>query len=901
MAESRDGQPEVVYAVGDVVSGTVTDVDNDGWLWLDVEGVVGAVGPQELDLADGESARDRYAVGYTINALFVWRVNHEARILGLSAKRNAPGYVEALQQRAVGDVVSATVARVMPEGLWLDVGGLAGSVTLDELALAYEESAQDRYVAGETIDDLLVWQVNHEARNLDLSVKRNTLSYREALQRRTVGDVVSATVTRVMPEGLWLDVDGLAGSVTLNELALASGESALDCYVVGEKIRVLVWQIDDVARAIALSVRQLAEGPVQKSVARGATIDVVVRGPMLRDVLLPVQVLAANSDAWIPPHEWSLSTGATRELPQIRDGQVIRAVVLDLDDEGYPTRLSRRRALDGWEAEMKRLSHNAVVPNARVIPLAALSDAERHTGAAAVDLGPITGFIPVEELDREAARSLMAFLAADTYPVVVESVDYQRGIATVSHARFIEHQQKAVGQIELDSGAEGEGEQGDLGTERGLARGATIDAEVQGPARRNVRMSVRVLAANSDVWIPPHECSISTRALPQFRDKQVIQTVVLDLDDEGRPTRLSHRQALDGWDAEMKRLSHNTVVPNARPVPPIPDALSDTEIRAGAIAVDLGPITGFVPEEELDRETGRDIATHSETYPVVVESVDYARRIATVSNKRFEARWWELASDFRKNEEAKGELRDFDSETALLDLGSGLLAQMSMRELPDSDPPGKAPRDRIGERFSLRITAIDRNSQTIYVEPRDQWVESLIGEPESETLEFKEVLRGDPDADDAMEMTRQAMRTINAFLNTEGGRLIIGVHDKTREVTGLEGDPGLDADTIEKRIDRATQIVETNLANLEPRDLLRDDLDDLVTWNMPSVRGGTLLVITCERGPDAGVNLVIKGKPEFWVRKGSSKERLRKQEEIRDHLRTRQQRAAAADDAASDD
>lgn len=226
---------------------------------------------------------------------------------------------------------------------------------------------------------------------------------------------------------------------------------------------------------------------------------------------------------------------------------------------------------------------------------------------------------------------------------------------------------------------------------------------------------------------------------------------------------------------------------------------------------------------------------------------------------------------------------------------------MPARELPDSGPPGKAEVDRLGERFPLRTTNFEPGKQTVHIEPRNQWLEALVGEPESETLEFKGVLKGDPGADDAKEMTRQVMRTINAFLNAEGGRLIIGVHDKTREITGLEGDLGLDADTIEKKIDQATQILESNLANLEPLDLLRDDLGGLVAWETPSVRDRTLVVITCKRGPDAGVNLKIKGKPEFWVRDGSSKKQLRTQNEIRDHLRTRQQRAATAGDVASDD
>ena len=434
-----------------------------------------------------------------------------------------------------------------------------------------------------------------------------------------------------------------------------------------------------------------------------------------------------------------------------------------------------------------------------------------------------------------------------------------------------------------------------------IARGAEINVTVRGTTPGDVRLPVRVLAADSSVLIPPHELSLSTGTRRAFQDREEIRVVVLELDDQDRPTRLSHRRALDGWEAEVGRLSPGTLVPNARVMPLF--ALSDTELRMGAAAADLGPITGFIPEDELDRDFGGDLMTYNgnETYRVVIESVDRARGTATVSHNRFEERWRELAAGFEVGDEVEGELRDTDGGTALLDLGSGLLAQMPARELPDSDPPGKAARDRIGDPFPLQITTIDRDTQTIHVEPRDQWVESLIGEPESETLEFKEVLRGDPSADDAKEMTRQAMRTINAFLNTEGGRLIIGVHDATREVVGLEGDPGLDADMIEKKIDQATQILETNLANLEPRDLLRDDLDGLVEWDTPSVRGGTLLVITCERGPEAGVNLVIKGKPEFWVREGSSKKQLRTQSEIRDHLRTRQQRAATAGNAASDD
>ena len=862
------------HSVGEVVSATVTALARGGGLWLDVDGVVGSVSPRELSLADGESAQDRYAVGDTIHDLFVRDVDHDSRGLFLSARRNAPGYVEALNAHSVGDVVSATVTAFPgASGLWLDVGGAAGLVEPQELSLADDESAQDRYALGDTVHDLFVWHVDHDARRLSLSARRNAPGYVKALNAHSVGDVVSATVTAFPGGGgLWLDADGAVGLVVPQDLSLADDESAQDRYAVGDTIHDLfVWDVDHDSRGLFLSARRNAPGYVEALNAHsvGDVVSATVTAfPGASGLWLDV----GGAAGLVEPQDLSLADGGSA-WERYTVGETIDGLfVWVVDHNARQIYLSLKRNAPGYVEALQRRVVGEVVSG----PIMHV-----ETAGLVLEVHGLVGVIPASELQLDAGQSpQQRYSVGKTIAARVWMIDRMSRTVLLSVRRH------ATGFREEQ-----------------VERGETIDAVVRGTTPRDVRMPIRVLTTYSDhsVEIPPHALSLSTGMPPHFEDNQTIRVVVVELDDAGRPTRLSHRQALDGWEAEMRRLSHDTVVPNARPVPP--EALSDAERNAGTAAVDLGPITGVIPEDELDRETGRHIATYNETYQVVVESLDDERRIATVSHERFEERWRAVAGQLELEEgaEFEAELRDFDRETALFDLGSGLLAQMPMRELPDSDPPGKAEVDRIGERFSLRITNVDPGKQTVHVEPRDQWIEALVGEPESETLEFKEVLKGDPGADDAREMTRQAMRTINAFLNAEGGRLIVGVHDETREVTGLEGDPGLDADTIEKKIDQATQILESNLANLEPLDLLRDDLSGLVAWETPSVRGRTLLVITCKRGPDAGVNLKIKGKPEFWVRDGSSKKQLRTQNEIRDHLRTRQQRATTTGDAAADD
>ena len=942
-------------AVGDVVSGTITDFQPNGGLWLDVNGLVGVVGPQELGLTAGEPVQERYAVGETINGLFVWMIDHDDRHLSLSVKRNAPGYVKALQQRAVGDVVSGTITVFASGGsLWLDVDGLVGNVAPDELALNEGESAREHYTVGETIEGLFVWGIDHEDRHLALSLKRGAPGYAEALRRHVVGEVVSATITGFNgDDDLWLDVDGLVGGIPSWELTLADGESARDRYAVGETIDGLfVWDIDHQTHHLGLSVKRNASGYVEalQRHAVGEVVSATITGFNGDDGLMldinglvggipPWEIVLADGEStrdryavgqtidglfvWqVNPEFRVLALSVKRNAPDYAKalqrrsvGDVVSATITDFEGSGGlwldvdgqvggvgPEELvladgesARERYAVGETIEglfVWGVDHNArglALSLKRNAPgyLEALQrrvDGEAasgpillvHTTGLAVEVYGLFGLIPASELPLEAGQSpQQQYSVGETIAARVWMIDRVSRMVILSARRTA----------------------ADVREEEPIAQGATIHAVVRGATPRDVRMPIRVLTMYSGVdWveIPPHELSLSTGMPPRFQNDQVIRVVVVELDDGGRATRLSHRLALDDWEAEMQRLSPGALVPNARPVPPV--ALSEAELRAGTVAVDLGPITGFVPEEELDPEAGQNVAAYNETYPVVIESVDRERGIAIVSHDRFEERWRELAAGFEVGGEVEGELRDFDGEIALLDLGSGLLAQMSERELPDSDPPGKAVFDRISERFSLRITAIDHDSQAIHIEPRDRWAEALLDATESETLEFKAVLRGSGGKSKRRDMTHEAMRTITGFLNTSGGNLVIGVNDDL-EVVGLESDDGLAGETMAKKIDSAIQTLEDNMKNVQPLNAFddRDNLRDLVTWTTPVVRGRTLLVVECQRGPDGGVWLVGKGQPQFWIRQGQETVQRHGRDAILAHLRDRGQRSTASD------
>ena len=942
-------------AVGDVVSGTITSFPNDGSLWLDVDGLVGNVAPDELALNEGESAREHYTVGETIEGLLVQTVNHDGHYLSLSIKRNAPSYVEALQRRAIGNVVSGTITSI-GEGLWLDVDGLVGSIAPDELALNEGESAREHYTVGETVEGLFVWGIDHEDRHLALSLKRGAPGYAEALRRHVIGEVVSATITGFNgDDDLWLDVDGLVGGIPSWELTLADGESARDRYAVGETIDGLfVWDIDHQTHHLGLSVKRNASGYVEalQRHAVGEVVSATITGFNGDDGLMldinglvggipPWEIVLADGEStrdryavgqtidglfvWqVNPEFRVLALSVKRNAPDYAKalqrrsvGDVVSATITDfegsgglwLDVDGQVGGVGPEELVlaDGESAReryavgetIKGLFVWGVDHNARGLALSLKRNAPGylealqrrvdgeaasgpillvHTTGLAVEVYGLFGLIPASELPLEAGQSpQQQYSVGETIAARVWMIDRVSRMVILSARRTA----------------------ADVRKEEPIVQGATIHAVVRGATPRDVRMPIRVLTMYSGVdWveIPPHELSLSTGMPPRFQNDQVIRVVVVELDDGGRATRLSHRLALDDWEAEMQRLSPDTLVPSARPVPP--DALSDAERHAGAAAVDLGPITGFVPEAELDRETGQNIATYNETYRVVVESVDYERRMAILSHERFEEQWRAVAGELELEEgsEVEGELRDFDGETALLDLRSGLLAQMPARELPDSDPPGKAARDRIGERFPLRITAIDRDRQTVHVEHGEQPIVCLINQGESEKLEFKATLKRSPrTGEDDKGATFGVMKSIVGFLNSwDGGILLVGIDDAGIPITGPNDELGTLA------IDRYASEDEMTLAL---KDLIRHRIGasvfEWLTISFTDFRNTRILRVDCE---PADSEVWLKGgksgtsnREEFFLRTPAATDPLDGRELV-NYIQRRFSSSPAADD-----
>ncbi len=157
--------------------------------------------------------------------------------------------------------------------------------------------------------------------------------------------------------------------------------------------------------------------------------------------------------------------------------------------------------------------------------------------------------------------------------------------------------------------------------------------------------------------------------------------------------------------------------------------------------------------------------------------------------------------------------------------------------------------------------------------------EELIKRGESKTLEFKSTLRWslNEDRQDDKGVTHAVLKTIAAFLNTEGGDLLIGVADDG-SIVGIELDR-LESD--DKFMRHLAQVVRNGLG---------DRAGTCIDPKTQVVEGKTVCVVSCQRSPEPvflkwkGLEAAAEG--DFFVRSGPGTVKL-PADSAREYIRTR--------------
>ena len=345
------------FKEGDIVEGTVVNVDQDGAM-LDIgyksEGIIPI---EELSMRKNVDPKDVVSVGDRIEALVLNKEDDEGRLV-LSKKRaqyeRAWGRIQQVTDS--GETVTGTVIEVVKGGLIVDIG-LRGFLPASLVDLRRVRDL-DPFIGTEI--EAKVIELDRNRNNVVLS-RRAYLEEEQAEQRTAFldglaeGEVREGTVSSVVNFGAFVDLGGMDGLVHVSELSWQHVNHPSEVVKVGDKVTVKVLEVDLDRERISLSIRQTLEDP-WVVFERDHEVGQIVEGSVIKTVPFGAFVSVTDGvEGLVHVSEIAVHRVESPEL-ELSIGQKVTAKITELDDERRRVSLSIKQALPDWKEREQQMS-----------------------------------------------------------------------------------------------------------------------------------------------------------------------------------------------------------------------------------------------------------------------------------------------------------------------------------------------------------------------------------------------------------------------------------------------------------------------------------------------------------------------------------------------------------------
>ena len=335
---------------GEIVTGKVIDVKEDE-IVLNIgyksDGIIPRseyTDNQNLDLTTAVQ------VGEEMEAKVI-KVNDGEGQVALSYKRLAADRGNKRLEEAFEnhEVLTAKVAQVLDGGLSVVVEGARVFIPASLVSDTYEKDLS-KYADKEI--EFIITEFNPKRRRIigdrkQIMVAKRAELQKELFDRIHTGDVVEGTIKNVTDFGAFIDLGGADGLLHISEMSWGRVESPKKAFKAGEKIKVLVKDIN--GDKIALSLKFPETNPWKDASSKYA-VGNVVSGKVARMTDFGAFVeLEPGVDALL--HVSQISREHVDKPSDVLSvGQVITAKVVDFNEADRKISLSMK-ALENQEAE----------------------------------------------------------------------------------------------------------------------------------------------------------------------------------------------------------------------------------------------------------------------------------------------------------------------------------------------------------------------------------------------------------------------------------------------------------------------------------------------------------------------------------------------------------------------
>ena len=277
------------YEIGKKYPATVTKVQDYGCFAKLEEGLEGLIHQSELSWTKKNIHPGKILSTSQKIEVELLEKDSEKRRLSLSYKNTLVNpWNKFVKDHKVGGKFEGVVKNIADYGLFISIkdSELDGLIHYKDLSWSEKESELEKYKKNQIIK-FKILEINRENEKIRLGIKQLDDDPFEFFMNKKVSDVTTAIVSKSSQNGIYVNIGkkNLSILIKKNQLAKEPENQRPSRFVKGDKLDVMITELDKDKRKVSLSIKALEEKQTREAVQRYGSKD---SGGVLGEILGPL-------------------------------------------------------------------------------------------------------------------------------------------------------------------------------------------------------------------------------------------------------------------------------------------------------------------------------------------------------------------------------------------------------------------------------------------------------------------------------------------------------------------------------------------------------------------------------------------------------------------------------------
>ncbi len=242
---------------------------------------------------------------------------------------------ELVENLKEGQVLEGVVKNITDYGAFVDLGGVDGLLHVTDIAWRRVNHPTEVLSIGQTVK-VQVIKVNQETQRISLGMKQLEADPWEGVaQKYPVGAKFKGRVTNITDYGAFVELEpGVEGLVHVSEMSWTKKNVHPGKIVsTSQEVEVMVLEVDPVKRRISLGLKQCLDNP-WTTFADKYPAGTIVEGEIKNITEFGLFIgLDTDVDGMVHMSDLDWNKPGEEAMTQYQKGQIVKAVVLDVDTE----------------------------------------------------------------------------------------------------------------------------------------------------------------------------------------------------------------------------------------------------------------------------------------------------------------------------------------------------------------------------------------------------------------------------------------------------------------------------------------------------------------------------------------------------------------------------------------